>query len=207
MAETAILLVDDHVMIRSALRALLTAEPALTVVGEASDGRQAITLTRELQPDVVVMDVGMPDLNGIDATRQAIAAKPGVKVVGLSARADERTARELLEAGAHAFVVKDEAYAELVAAIRAVVEGRVYLSPVISMQLSRGFRNQDASSPTAGRLTPREREVLQLIAEGVDQAVRRGTSHQCQDRGEPQAEYLREVERRQRRRANEIRDS
>jgi DNA-binding NarL/FixJ family response regulator len=174
------LLVDDHAMIRAGLRKLLEAEQGLQVVGEASNGRAAVEMTRELQPDVVVMDIRMPDLNGVDATRQAIAARPDVKIIALSANSDERSTGEMLRAGARGYVVKDAAYDELVAAIRAVSSGQVYFSPAVADRLAADLRNggsaiggdADADAGTANaesvynRLTSREREILQLIAEG-----------------------------------------
>jgi len=164
--QTTILLVDDHPILRSGIRALLGGEGSLRVVGEASNGRVAVELARELRPDVVVMDVCMPDLNGVDATRRVLEDRPETKVVALSARCDERTAKEMLSAGAMGFIGKDAVYEDLVAAIEAVVGGRVYIHlPNVSQ---RGGEGQDiGSKPSAyERLSMREREILQLIAEG-----------------------------------------
>ncbi len=164
--QTTILLVDDHPILRSGIRALLGAEHSLRVVGEASNGRVAVVLARELRPDVIVMDVCMPDLNGVDATRRVLDALPETKVVALSARCDERTAKEMLSAGAMGFIGKDAVYEDLVAAIVAVMSGRVYTRlPKVSRRGGNG--HEVGSLPSAyERLSMRERETLQLIAEG-----------------------------------------
>lgn len=166
--EIRVLLADDHQILRQGLRALLESQPDLAVVGEASEGRTAVETCRAKPVDVVVMDVRMPDLNGVDATRQLTSAGNGVKVIALSAQADQQTASAMLQAGAMGFVVKEAAFDELVRAIRTVVAGKVYLSPrVAGMVVDDYVRN--AGNPTTGMfgtLTPREREVLQLIAEG-----------------------------------------
>jgi DNA-binding NarL/FixJ family response regulator len=163
-----ILLVDDHAMMRSGLRALLQGRPGYEVVGEASDGRQAVKMVASLSPDVVVMDLRMPDLNGIEACRQTIAAKPGVKVIGLSGGTDERATVEMLRAGASAYVLKDSAFDELVTAIETVMKHKVYLSPAISGAIIDNYIKGGAESRDGAfnALSPREREVLQLIAEG-----------------------------------------
>jgi DNA-binding NarL/FixJ family response regulator len=162
-----ILLVDDHGMFRSGLRALLRDEGEFSVVGEASNGREAIELVKSLGPDVVVMDLRMPNLNGIDTTRQAIALKPGLKIIGLSASADERSAVEMLRAGAVGHVAKESAYEELVTAIRCVIKNQVYYSPsIISHMAQETGAGGDGMVTCFSRLSPREREVLQLIAEG-----------------------------------------
>jgi DNA-binding NarL/FixJ family response regulator len=156
-----ILLVDDHAMLREGLRSILAREPGVEVVGEAADGRAALDAVRALAPDVVVMDVGMADLNGIEATRRIRAESPSTRVIALSTHSDRRYVAGMLEAGARGYVAKVSAYDELRQAVRAVAAGRVYLSP----------RLADAGVPaprvsTTISLAPREREVLQLIAEG-----------------------------------------
>jgi DNA-binding NarL/FixJ family response regulator len=161
-----ILLADDHAMLRDGLRSVLSREGDFEVVGEAADGRGAIDLCRTLAPDVVVMDVGMPDLNGIEATRQIRAESPRSRVIALSTHSDRRYVLGMLEAGASAYLVKVSAYDELRQAVRAVAGGRMYLSPQIADLV---VDARVAASPSQARkepLAPREREVLQLIAEG-----------------------------------------
>jgi len=163
----SVLLVDDHGMIRSGLRALLQAEPDLKVVGEASQGRVAVEMVHSLCPDVVVMDLRMPDMNGIEATRQLTAANPGVKVIGLSANSDRQGITEMLRAGAKGYVLKESAYEELSQAIHMVVKNKIYLSPAITNLMVEGWLDREEDLPSAfGALSSREREVLQLIAEG-----------------------------------------
>jgi RNA polymerase sigma factor (sigma-70 family) len=165
-----IVIADDHQIIRQGLRSLLKTQPDVEVVAEAEDGRSAVKLAAELAPDVVVMDINMPDLNGIDATRQIIkGSRHAPKVVGLSAYADRRFTLEMLNAGASGFVVKDAAFAELAHAIRTVVDDKVYLSPSIAGMVAEGYAQGDGAAdvPSAfSQLSPREREILQLTAEG-----------------------------------------
>ena len=166
-ATATVLLVDDHGIVRAGLRALLQQEETLTVVGEASSGREAIQMIKELTPDVVVMDVSMPDLNGIDATRQALAVRPELKVIGLSGWTDDKATAEMLRAGAVGHVAKVAAYEELVAAIQTVLKGGIYFSPTVLSRLSEGADGKPEVGPSVfTRLSQREREVLQLIAEG-----------------------------------------
>ena len=165
-----ILLADDHQIVREGLRALVTAQAGMTVVGESGNGRKAVEQVRELQPDVVVMDVGMPDLNGIEATRRILAENPRCKIVGLSMHSDRRFLSEMLKAGATAYLLKDSAFEELASAIRAVVAGQVYLSPRIADAVVEGYLHgtSPGKQPSAfAVLTSREREVLQLVAEGL----------------------------------------
>jgi two-component system, NarL family, response regulator NreC len=159
-----ILLADDHQMIRAGLRSLLRDQAGMEVIAEATDGRTAVRLAAELSPDVVIMDIHMPDLNGIEATRQIRGANSnGPKVIALSAHSDERYAREMLRAGASGYVLKHAAFEELAAALKAVVANQTYLSPSVSQVAV----NDDVKSGTAfSTLTAREREVLQLLAEG-----------------------------------------
>jgi DNA-binding NarL/FixJ family response regulator len=164
MANTRIIVADDHQILRQGLVALLGVQPDMEVVGQASDGRQAVALARELSPDVIVMDVAMPNLNGIDATRQALGHVPGAKVIVLSAHGHQRMIAESLRAGASGYVPKDSAMEELVEAIRTVMAGERYLGPKVASVLASEYL--DAEPRTGQTLTPREREVLQLIAEG-----------------------------------------
>jgi DNA-binding NarL/FixJ family response regulator len=161
-----ILLADDHQIMREGLVALLEKEPGLKVVGQAAEGRAAVRLARELQPQAVVMDVTMPGLNGIDATRQILADNPRVKVVALSMHADRRFVRGMLQAGASAYLLKHSASQELIQAIRLVMAGRVYLSPEIAGIVVEDYKTPAADTSAFAVLTPREREVLQLFAEG-----------------------------------------
>jgi two-component system NarL family response regulator len=159
-----ILLVDDHAMLREGLRSILRAESDVEVVGEAADGNSAVELAHTLAPDVVVMDVGMSGLNGMEATRRIRAGSPGARVIALSTHSDRRYVLGMLEAGAAGYVVKVSAYDELRQAVRTVASGRVYLSPQIADVV---LTARVATSPTgAAKLGSREREVLQLIAEG-----------------------------------------
>jgi DNA-binding NarL/FixJ family response regulator len=163
--EVKILLADDHDMIRSGLRALLQSEEGFTVVAEAKDGRTAVAMVRQFRPHVVVMDVRMPDLNGLEATRQTLALTPDAKVIGLSGNSDQRAAREMLAAGALGYVRKEAAFEELVKAIRAVMDNKIYVSPsVAGPWMYEAAADSNGSRRSA--LSPREREVLQLLAEG-----------------------------------------
>lgn len=166
--RTTVLLADDHKIMRDGLRALLEKEHDLEVVGETDNGRGAVRLARELKPDVVVMDVGMPDLNGIEATRQITAEVPSTRVVALSMHADRRFVTGMLSAGASGYVLKAGAFEELSSAIRAVMARRVYMSPQITDLVVEDYvRRLSEPVPAAeSPLTPREREVLQLLAEG-----------------------------------------
>lgn len=161
-----LLLVDDHEIVRAGLRTLLERESDFEVVGEAINGRTAVERVRELAPHVVVMDVSMPELNGIDATRQLVAADPDVKVIGLSASVDDRMTIEMLRAGAAGHVTKSAAFEELVTAIRTVVKGNVYFSPSVVMRIATDSGLEDFPHSAFDKLSSREREVLQLIAEG-----------------------------------------
>jgi DNA-binding NarL/FixJ family response regulator len=169
LMRVRVLIADDHRMVRAALRSLLEHEPGVEVVGEAGDGRTAVRLAAELFPDVVIMDVSMPDLNGIEATRQIRAGQNGAgpKVIALSGHTDSRYAREMLKAGATGYMMKEAAFQELATALRLVMQNTVYLSPTVAGAvvdvLLRG--GEDASSPFS-KLSSREREVLQLMAEG-----------------------------------------
>lgn len=163
-----ILLVDDHKIMRDGLRAILEKHKGMQVVGDAANGREAITLAAELHPHVVVMDVTMPGLNGIDATQRITAAHPGIKVLGLSMSADRRYVLAMLTAGAAGYLLKDAAAGELVLAIETVAAGRKYLSSEIAGGVVDSLLHPPPvpEPPRAGLLSIREREVLQLLAEG-----------------------------------------
>ena len=163
-----VVLADDHAIVREGLCALLALEPDLTVVAQAADGRRAVALASELTPDVVVMDIGLPELNGIDATRQITGELPQVKVLCLSMHREKRIIGAVLQAGATGYLVKNCASRELVAAIRTVASGRTYLSPEIAGEVVQEFVRKRSGSRRGGcnELSGREREVLQLIASG-----------------------------------------
>lgn len=167
-----VLLVDDHRMMREGLRAVLARDPAIEVVAEAENGRMALEVVRSLSPDIVVMDIAMADLNGIDATRQIVARYPEVKVIALSVYADQRYVLAMLQAGAWGYVVKAAAGEELLRAIRAVAKNQKYISPEITGTLIDGSlgRTRVPEEPSGPLLGAREREVLQLLAEGKTSA-------------------------------------
>jgi len=166
--DLKILLADDHKIVRDALRTFLEKNAEIKVVGEAENGRTCVQLAKKLAPDIVIMDVAMPDLNGIEATRQIIAECPGIKVIAVSMHSDRRFVSEMLKAGASAYMSKDYAFNELENAIRTVVANKIYLSPDISGVVVESFvRQTPKPEPSAfSLLSDREREVLQLLAEG-----------------------------------------
>jgi two-component system response regulator NreC len=163
-----ILLADDHKIVRAGLRALIEKQSGMEVIAEAGDGRSAVQMVQELLPNVVIMDIAMPDMNGIEATRQITATAPNVKIVALSMHSDKRFVAEMLKAGAAGYMLKDCAFEELANAIRSVITNRTYLSPkiadIIIKDYTRLFPNTEFS--VFSILTLREREVLQLLAEG-----------------------------------------
>ena len=163
-----VLLVDDHAIIREGLRSLLEKEPNMEVVADTDDGRKARDLVRELSPDVVIMDITMPGLNGIEATRQITAESPHVKVIALSIHSKRRYVADMLSAGAAGYILKECLFDELVQAIQAVVAGGQYLSPRITDVVVSDYvkRLSAASDSPTATLSSREREVLQLVAEG-----------------------------------------
>jgi DNA-binding NarL/FixJ family response regulator len=164
-----IMLADDHKMIRDGLRALIEKHSNMEVIGEAADGQNAVQLARKLSPEVVVIDIGMPELNGIEATRQITALKCKPKVIGLSMHADRRFVAQMLKAGASGYILKDSAFEELAQAITTVAKGKTYLSPQIAGTVVTEFKRtaKDDDGTVFSVLTEREREVLQQISEGV----------------------------------------
>jgi len=163
-----IVLADDHQIVRDGLRALLEQESGMEVVAEAEDGRTAVELTRQQKPDVVVMDIAMPDLNGIEATRRIKAEMPDVKIVALSMHADKRFIAGMFQAGASGYLLKKGAFRELAGAIRDVVADNKYMSPKIASIVIEDYVQHLSEKPAPGAdvLTAREREVLQLLVEG-----------------------------------------
>ena len=169
MKKIAVLLVDDHAVVRQGLRALLEAEGDIAVVGEADNGREAVVLAKKILPDLVLMDLAMPGLNGLEATRQIVKNLPSARVLVLTSYGDDDYVTQLLEAGACGYLVKQTAAADLLKAIREVHEGNAFFSPSIAKRLRQpGGEAFRAGQPCAktGKLTPREAEVLQLVAEG-----------------------------------------
>ncbi|MDM7914871.1 MAG: response regulator transcription factor, partial [Candidatus Eisenbacteria bacterium] len=167
--STRILIVDDHRITREGLRALLEKQAGFAVIGEADDGREAVEAVERLHPDIVIMDVTMPNLNGIEATRRILAVAPQARVIALSMHSDQRFVRQMFDSGASAYVLKDGAFDELAQAIRAVQSGDAYISARIASVIIRDFvRGTPPRGPavSAQALSAREREVLQLIAEG-----------------------------------------
>ena len=169
MKACRILLADDHGVVRKGLRFLLENESGMEVVGEAADGRQAVDATARLKPDIVVMDIAMPHLNGIEATRQIVRDRSETAVIILSMHSDEEYLVRTLTAGAKGYLLKDSAEIELVTAIRSVSEGKPYFSPAIAKALLEDYLRrlqQRGLTDSYDLLTDREKEVLQLLAEG-----------------------------------------
>ena len=160
---TRILLADDHAVVRNGFRMILAAQKDLAVVGEASNGREAVALAEKTRPDLVVMDIAMPELNGIEATRQITQNHPNTRVLALSMQKDAVYVRETLRAGAKGYLLKDSSEQDLLAAVRAVATGKGWLSPGVSDAVLEDYRRH-VTDPV-DLLSPREREVLQMIAE------------------------------------------
>src|ERR1700681_3936964 len=165
-----ILLADDHEIVRRGLRALLEKHEGWEVCGEASDGREAVEKALQLNPDVVIVDIGMPNLNGLDTTRQLLQHDPHFKVIVLTITDSDQVIREALDAGARGFVLKSDAARDLISAVEALQHNRMFFTPRVNDMVLAGFldkghngSNGESKSPT---LTPREREVIQLLAEG-----------------------------------------
>ncbi len=163
-----VLLADDHKIVRRGLRELIDKQPNIAVIAEAEDGRTAVRLSRQLSPDIVLMDISMRDLNGIEATRQILNETPRTKVIILSMHSSQKYVEDVFRAGASGYLLKDCDISEILNAIRAVAENETYVCPQIATVLRRDYlqRILQADSPSSSALTPREREVLQLMAEG-----------------------------------------
>ncbi len=167
MTPVRVLLADDHALVRAGIRALLESLHGVTVVAEAGNGSEVLELARKHRPDVVLLDISMPGIGGLEASAQLKQELPEVRVVMLSMHANEEYVLQALRAGASGYMLKDSATAELDLALQAVMQGETYLSPRISKQVVEGYvQRVGAEQPPADNLTPRQRQVLQLIAEG-----------------------------------------
>lgn len=169
MKKIRILLADDHKLMRSGLRLLIEQQPDLSVVGEAADGREAVALAKSLRPDVAVMDISMPNLNGIEAAHQITQSHAELAVIVLSMHPDESYVLRALKAGAKGYLLKDSAESDLITAVRAVARGKSFFSPAVSKVLLDDYirkLKRSGAEDAYDLLTPREREVLQLVAEG-----------------------------------------
>lgn len=166
-----ILLADDHEIVRRGLCAMLRAQPDWDVCGEASNGREAVEKALQLKPEVVILDIGMPSLNGLEATRQILKANPQIKILILTLHDSDQVVQEVLNAGARGFLLKSDAARDLVAAVEALRRGKIYFTPKVASMVLDGYLRRDTApipepSSGKGRLTPREREIVQLLAEG-----------------------------------------
>jgi DNA-binding NarL/FixJ family response regulator len=169
MANQRILLADDHAVLRAGIRTLLGLEPDMEVVGEAEDGLQAIAQVKKLQPDLVLMDLSMPLMNGTEAIRQIKHRSPGTKIVVMTVHKSDEHVRTALDAGADGYLLKDDSHHDLLAAIRSVALGGIYLSPKVCGRVVSGYLDQGAQGGVrlaSDALTEREREVVKLVAEG-----------------------------------------
>jgi len=168
MSAQKVLIAEDHAILREGLRALLSGSPELEIIGEAEDGQEAITQARRLNPDLVIMDLSMPNINGTEAMRAIRRHNPETKIIALTVHKTEEYVRATMDAGASAYVLKDDTHLDLLTAIASVRKGKVYLSPGICDKVINGFL--DPATPTTSsswsQLTVREREVTKLIAEG-----------------------------------------
>jgi two-component system response regulator NreC len=165
-----ILIADDHKIVRSGLRELIEKESGFEVIAEAETGRDAVRQCLELRPDIVLMDISMPDLNGVDATRQLVEAAPKMKIIVISAHSGHHLVAEVFKAGAVGYLVKSCSLEEMTSAINAVYRGGTYLSPKIATVVRKDYLTllEKAAPTSSDTLTPREREVLQLLSEGLN---------------------------------------
>lgn len=163
-----VLLADDHEIMRNGLRSLLEKMPDIEVVAEASNGRKTIELTKKLNPDIVILDISMPELNGVEAARQIKKIDSAIKIVILSVHSDKRYVKEMLKIGVDGYLLKDNAFQDLIDAIETITANKKYLCPLITERVIREYVNHESIETDSifGTLTVREREVLQLLAEG-----------------------------------------
>jgi DNA-binding NarL/FixJ family response regulator len=165
-----VLICDDHMMVRQGVRMVLQSEPDIELVGEAGRGEEAVALAEQTRPDVVIMDLSLPDLSGIEATQRIKTANPATHVIALTMHEEEPYVLEVLKAGADGYIVKRSAAADLVNAVRAVTQGQAVLDPVVTRAVVTGYVTRPTPQPEVGEvdlpLTPREREILILVAEG-----------------------------------------
>ena len=170
MAELRVLIADDHEIVRQGLRAILKAQPGIEIVGEAENGRQAVSMTQSLNPQIVVLDLAMPSLNGLEATRQILKASPQTKVLILTMHEADPMIRDVLDAGARGYILKTDAGRDLVSAIEALRRNKTFFTSRVSQMILDGFLKggkKSENADTAGdRLTSRQREIVQLLAEG-----------------------------------------
>jgi DNA-binding NarL/FixJ family response regulator len=169
--SVTIYIADDHGLMREGLCAVIAREPELEVVGQGASGREAIAAIRELRPDVVIMDVAMGDMNGMEATRQVLKDIPEARVIAVSSYSGRRYVLGMLKAGALGYVVKAEAFDQLRLAIREVLRGNVYLSPSVCTTVVDLIREEDTPDPVEALLSARERQIVQLVAEGCSSSV------------------------------------
>jgi DNA-binding NarL/FixJ family response regulator len=166
-----ILLADDHEVVRRGLCALLQNQPGWEICGEATNGREAVEKAVKLNPDVVILDVGMPNLNGLEATRQIVKAKPQIRILILTLHDSDQLVQEVLNAGARGFLLKSDAARDLVTAVEALRNNKIYFTPKVASMVLEGYLRRNTpdvppEEPSRSRLTPREREIVQLLAEG-----------------------------------------
>jgi DNA-binding NarL/FixJ family response regulator len=170
MPALKVLIADDHEVVRRGLRAVVEAERDWSVVGEAEDGRHAMKLAHDLKPDVIILDISMPSLNGLEATRQILKEQPKAKVLILTMHQSDPLIREVIRAGARGFILKTDAGRDLIAAIEALQRNRTFFTPRVTQVIMDGYLKPDAAFTeaelTRDRLTPRQREIVQLLAEG-----------------------------------------